>query len=298
MKLQLKFVLWLVPALVGVYAISQVVQQLHSRQLLNELSRTNLGHIDHLAQENAETLEISLIASVRKAMKEGNMNEVQKIMTDQREVRQLVEFSIADSRGVVVYSSDAANIKRKLPVELQSELLSRPEKVMRQTNETVEIYQPLVARAECLDCHTKWKKDAIGGVGYVRLSTAEASIARMEWNNSMHQLERDNQFGGIFTFCCLAVIMSGLSLGVVRLLVVRPFTRLSNAMLDIAQGDGDLTRRLKVDGDDETTTMSQAFNHFVGRIHDTVRTISAHRSRSSEPPPVNFRPSPPKLNKS
>ncbi len=274
MQLQTKFILCLVPALVGVYAVSQVIQQLHGRTLLNALSQTNLGHLDHLAQESAETVGTSLMAGVRNAMKEGNMDSVEKIMKDQREVRQLLEFSLANDKGVVAYSSDASYLKKSLPAELKSALLSRPDKLVRRTNDTVEVYEPLVARAECVECHTDWKKDAIGGVGYVRLSTAEASAARREWDVSVRQLERDNRVGGFITFACLALIMCGLCLGVVRMLVVRPFGYLAQTMLDI--GRGDLTRRLETRGDDEMAAMSRSFNQFVGKIHDMVLTISTH----------------------
>jgi methyl-accepting chemotaxis protein len=276
MKLQTKFILWLVPALVGVYAISQIVQQVHSRKLLNALSLTNLNHLDQLAQQNAETVEDSLMAAVRDAMKEGNMDSVQKIMNDQRGVRQLLEFSLTDDQGKVAYSSHAAFLRKSLPTDLKSTLFSRPDKLTRRTNDTIELYQPLVAEEACVECHTDWKKDGIGGVGYVRLSTTEASAAQREWDTSVRQLERDNQMGALVTFGCLAVLMCGLCLGVVRKLVVRPFSSLASTMLDIAQGEGDLTRRLAATGDDEMSDVARSFNQFVAKIHDTVQTVGNH----------------------
>jgi methyl-accepting chemotaxis protein len=276
MKLQTKFVLWLVPALVGVYAISQIAQQVHSRKLLSALSQTNLSHLDKMAQDNAETVEGSLMAAVRDAMKEGNMDSVQKIMNDQRAIRQLLEFSLTDEKGVVAYSTHAVNLKKSLPAELKSALLSRPEKQVRRTNEAVEIYQPLVAEASCVECHTDWKKDSIGGVGYVRLSTAEITAACQAWDTSVRQLDSDNLTGAFVTFGVLAVVMCGLCLGVVRKLVVHPFSRLSGSMLDIAQGEGDLTRRLEAVGDDEMADLARSFNQFVAKIHETVRSITGH----------------------
>ncbi len=275
MKLQTKFVVYLVPVLIGLYAVSQVGQQLHNRTLLDGLSQTNLRHLDSLTQESGESMQTSLLASVRKAMKEGNMDSVQKILTDQREVRQLLEFSITDNRGVVVYSSDAACLKKSLPSDLQSELLSRPEKLIRKTNESMAIYQPLVAQAECIECHTDWKKNSIGGVGYVRLSTAEASAARREWDSSVHRLERDNQVGGLITLGCMGIMMFGLIVGVTRMLITRPFSHLFSAMSKMAQGDFShkVPEVLRQRGD-EIGDLARSFHSMSGYIRKLLREMS------------------------
>jgi len=55
--------------------------------------------------------------------------------------------------------------------------------------------------------------------------------------------------------------------------IIRPI-RSMNAMLDdIAQGDGDLTRRLEVRSDDELGEMGRSFNTFVGKLHDIIASV-------------------------
>ncbi len=56
--------------------------------------------------------------------------------------------------------------------------------------------------------------------------------------------------------------------------VVRPVIRSANAMKDIAYGEGDLTRRLHVDGKDELADLGRHFNEFIGRIQDTLREVT------------------------
>ena len=56
--------------------------------------------------------------------------------------------------------------------------------------------------------------------------------------------------------------------------ITRPLNRTVSAMDDIAEGEGDLTRRLDESGKDEIGDLSRAFNHFVERVHDMVRHIS------------------------
>ncbi|MCT7360124.1 methyl-accepting chemotaxis protein [Thalassolituus pacificus] len=49
-----------------------------------------------------------------------------------------------------------------------------------------------------------------------------------------------------------------------------PLQAITNAMNDIARGEGDLTQRLPAKGQDEITIIAQAFNTFIGQIHKVV----------------------------
>ena len=66
------------------------------------------------------------------------------------------------------------------------------------------------------------------------------------------------------------------------LVIIRAATRLMlislnamhGTMQDIAEGDGDLTARLDVKGNDEISAIGSAFNKFVGSIHGMVSNVS------------------------
>ena len=60
--------------------------------------------------------------------------------------------------------------------------------------------------------------------------------------------------------------------------ITTPLGTLRARLADIAEGDGDLTQRLEVDGKDEFTAVSRSFNTFVVKIADTVRGISGSAS--------------------
>ena len=78
----------------------------------------------------------------------------------------------------------------------------------------------------------------------------------------------------------LSLFLAGL-IGLVALgtafLVVRHITaalgQTVTALKDIAEGDGDLTRRLKVEGKDEIAQLATAFNKFADKIHALVGKI-------------------------
>jgi methyl-accepting chemotaxis protein len=56
--------------------------------------------------------------------------------------------------------------------------------------------------------------------------------------------------------------------------ITRPLGTLRTRLADIAEGEGDLTKRLEVAGKDEFTAVSGAFNRFVEKIAGTVRGIT------------------------
>ncbi|GAB2788888.1 methyl-accepting chemotaxis protein [Halomonas shantousis] len=56
---------------------------------------------------------------------------------------------------------------------------------------------------------------------------------------------------------------------------VQPIRRTANAMQDIAKGNGDLTRRLEIESDDEIGELANQFNAFVARMQDTLREVRA-----------------------
>ncbi|WP_344957446.1 methyl-accepting chemotaxis protein [Zobellella aerophila] len=81
----------------------------------------------------------------------------------------------------------------------------------------------------------------------------------------------------------LGILLTGLLMLAVTTLVavllirrtVRPLRRAAVAMHDIAEGEGDLTRRLTVESNDEVGELARQFNAFVARMQQTLQTVRA-----------------------
>lgn len=61
---------------------------------------------------------------------------------------------------------------------------------------------------------------------------------------------------------------------IIRSSVIRPIRSVRNAIQDIAQGNGDLTKRLPLKGVRELVELSASFNSFVGRLDELVKNIN------------------------
>lgn len=56
--------------------------------------------------------------------------------------------------------------------------------------------------------------------------------------------------------------------------IVRPIRGVVNRMGDIAEGEGDLTQRLRERGNDELSQLSRSFNTFISRIEGTISQVA------------------------
>jgi methyl-accepting chemotaxis protein len=60
----------------------------------------------------------------------------------------------------------------------------------------------------------------------------------------------------------------------VQLSIVRPVNNVVIALRDIAEGEGDLTRRLPVTGNDEVSELARCFNQFVERLQSIIASVA------------------------
>ncbi|MGP1563873.1 MAG: methyl-accepting chemotaxis protein [Treponema sp.] len=73
--------------------------------------------------------------------------------------------------------------------------------------------------------------------------------------------------GGIILVIAVAVVY------VIARMLVKPIQTTVTALKDIAQGDGDLTVRLSVHGNDEITDLSEYFNQTIEKIGSSIKTV-------------------------
>jgi methyl-accepting chemotaxis protein len=71
-------------------------------------------------------------------------------------------------------------------------------------------------------------------------------------------------------------------LGLLIRVLTRPLHTMVRAMEDIAQGEGDLTRRLVVERQDEFGLLGNAFNQFVARVQGSIREVASATEHVNE----------------
>jgi methyl-accepting chemotaxis protein len=94
-------------------------------------------------------------------------------------------------------------------------------------------------------------------------------------------LDKDKAYASVkeFRLVVLVVIIITTSvifivLSILMQYLMRPLANMNRAMTDIAQGEGDLTRRLPVINQDEFGELATAFNTFVERVREIIIEVS------------------------
>jgi len=79
--------------------------------------------------------------------------------------------------------------------------------------------------------------------------------------------------GFLFVLLGVGVIVGGGAAFFISRSIVAPLLETKSAMEDIASGNGDLTKRIKVKGNDEIAQLANAFNHFAGKVQNIVKEV-------------------------
>ncbi|MEJ6655022.1 MAG: methyl-accepting chemotaxis protein [Pseudomonas sp.] len=95
-------------------------------------------------------------------------------------------------------------------------------------------------------------------------------------------IDRDQAMAPLTQFrtsAIIAMLVAVLAIAVLLSLLIkvlmRPLQNMGRAMADIAEGEGDLTRRLAVESQDEFGELSASFNQFVERIHASISEVAS-----------------------
>ena len=102
-------------------------------------------------------------------------------------------------------------------------------------------------------------------------------------------VDKNKAFSMLSTFRTSAVIATVVAvviiiglLGLLIRVLMQPLHTMTRAMEDIAEGEGALTKRLRIHNHDEFGILGNAFNRFVERIHSSIREVSSATEQVNE----------------
>ncbi|CCK77434.1 MAG: methyl-accepting chemotaxis protein [Oleispira antarctica] len=84
----------------------------------------------------------------------------------------------------------------------------------------------------------------------------------------VNKLRRD-----AIVYSLLALIIAVLALGAIIKQLMQPLKILNDAMSDVATGEGDLTRRLDTNTDEEFSNLAKSFNSFAEKLQTMIREV-------------------------
>ncbi|MBH0039196.1 methyl-accepting chemotaxis protein [Pseudoalteromonas sp. SWN166] len=109
--------------------------------------------------------------------------------------------------------------------------------------------------------------------------TKISGIENVDWYLGV-VIDKDKAYVSVSNFGQTAAVF--MVIGIIAIIIMmqlllrylmQPMNRLNDAIKDIAQGEGDLTRRLTVENDDEFGDLSHSFNIFIEKIQHSIEQV-------------------------
>lgn len=109
--------------------------------------------------------------------------------------------------------------------------------------------------------------------------TKISGIENVDWYLGV-VIDKDKAYVSVSNFGQTAAVF--MVIGIIAIIIMmqlllrylmQPMNRLNDAIKDIAQGEGDLTRRLTVENDDEFGDLSHSFNIFIEKIQHSIDQV-------------------------
>ena len=128
----------------------------------------------------------------------------------------------------------------------------------------------------------------LDGVERILTFTPVKGLPSVNWYVGL-SIDKDKAYATLSEFRASAIIATIIAvviimflLGMLIRVLMQPLLVMGKAMRDIAQGEGDLTKRLSVQSRDEFGELATSFNQFVERIHGSIREVSSATQQLNE----------------
>ncbi|VCX94828.1 Methyl-accepting chemotaxis protein PctA [Pseudomonas aeruginosa] len=179
----------------------------------------------------------------------------------------------------IINSLDFSGMGYAFLVSGDGKILVHPDKeqVMKTLSEVYPQNTPKIA--------TGFSEAELHGHTRILAFTPIKGLPSVTWYLAL-SIDKDKAYAMLSKFRVSAIAAALISivailvlLGPLIRLLMQPLHLMGRAMQDIAQGEGDLTKRLAVTSRDEFGVLGDAFNQFVERIHRSIREVAgtAHK---------------------
>ena len=195
---------------------------------------------------------IKQVESATKRLKQNLPTAIWNYETEQVENIVLSEVSIDEIKAIYVYDNDGQ-------VVIKRAVGSEGGIITEGIDERPDSYGKTIK--------SDLKFDDSGEV------TAIGSIAVVIDETSMLDLLRKAYIRSVVQTVILIVLLSLLITVLLRTVVITPLSEIVDAIKDISEGQGDLTKRIEIRRNDEIGLLAFDFNKFIDRVHVIVSQV-------------------------
>ncbi|AAO55987.1 Chemotaxis protein [Pseudomonas syringae pv. tomato] len=167
-------------------------------------------------------------------------------------------------------------------VSAEGKILVHPDSklVLKNINEAYPVNTPKIATG-VTEIDSGKQPEIISFTPVQGVATANWYVALVLEQDSAYAMLTEFRTSAI-TAMVVVVMVIILLLGPLIRVLMQPLHQMGRAMRDIADGEGDLTKRLAITSHDEFGALAESFNHFVERIHTSIREVASTAAQLGE----------------
>lgn len=175
----------------------------------------------------------------------------------------------------IINALDFDGIGHAFLVSADGKVLVHPDKdlVMKNLKEIYPQDTPSISKA--------FSESTLNGAPRILTFTPVQGLPSVNWHVGL-SIDKAKAYAMLSEFRASAIVATVIAvvliialLGLLIRVLMQPLTAMGKAMEDIAQGEGDLTKRLTIQSNDEFGALARSFNQFVERIHSSIREVSS-----------------------
>jgi len=220
--------------------------------------------------QSVHTLFNAFEDGVKGSLERGQMKNFQKLLLHQKQINGVMAVNLYDRKGAVNLSSNTLDKAEPLPDGLLSRIREEKTQIIQKSDTRLVIFGPQPVVADCIRCHPTWKKGEIGGI--LSLTYHLGAL-----NTVISKLKYFTTAGSVI----LLFIMSFMVFIAIQKMVKNPIFSVLSGLKDAAEGDGDLTKRLRITSADELGSLARWFNTFVEKLQGIIRDIANNSEKQN-----------------
>ena len=223
------------------------------------------------AQDFSRSVHLMTMSSLTGMMITGTIAQRGVYLDQVRQSEEVRELRVIRSEAVAAQFGPGAAEEGRTDAVEQQVMQSKTAHfavVEDKGGESLRAVIPILAQKnylgkDCLTCHQVPEGTSLGVVSMrIALDKVNASV-------------RDFRFGLLLAALALMVPVIAFIYYAVRHWVCKPLQEVTGGLTEIGQGEGDLTRRLAVRGEDEIGAVAHAFNGFMDKLQAIIVEVKS-----------------------
>jgi len=224
----------------------------------------------HKLQKKTNKREVTILANLtfkalREMMNTGNPQFINNMEKALKSTKGIDKLNVYKSRKVLkLFGLKQAPISDKNVIEAMNTKKQIIKESFKNNIRYINIYRPLVADRSCIACHTNAKVGDVLGVVYI--------AKNMEGSDRVISSTLTNY---LIVLSIGTVLIILIVTYFTNLTIIHPLKVLMEKVKDLAEGEGDLTRKIDINKNDELGMISKYFNKFIEKTHNMIKEIKS-----------------------